>query len=108
MSESVCERLKIAVQFIRKSGMARSYSAICRKAGLSIPSLNMSVMGHREPSLELILRLCDSYPINQKWLRTGEGPMIVPDIIPQIEKLYERIEKLERENELLKQSNPCL
>lgn len=112
MNAGLCERLKTAVQFLVESGSARSYSEICRKAGISIPSLNMSVMGHRDPSVEMLVRLCDGYPISLRWLRKGEGFMIVQDrtteLLQKIEQLNNIIDELKRENELLKQTNPCL
>ena len=63
-------------------------------------SLCMSMNGTRVPTWELLLDLCDAYPINFAWVRTGAGDMIKED---REAALLKRIAELEAELRRLKE-----
>jgi len=70
------ERLEQAVRFLIKNGHAKSQLEIAKRIGTSPSALNMAVHGVREPGSDLMLNLCDNYPINFWWLRSGTGDMV--------------------------------
>ena len=93
------ERFAKAVQFLLDNGFARSESSIAKKIGFSVAAVNMSVTGYRSPSLELMVALCDNYPIYFDWVRTGDGGMVRTrelDLYIKIRELEGRIKALEK------------
>ena len=93
------ERLARALDFLKRNGYAKSDIEIAKKVGCTAPSLNMAKMGVRTPTWDLLLNLCDHYPINFWWLRSGEGSMIKDGhelaLLQKIEQLENRIRELE-------------
>lgn len=85
---------------MKKNGYAKNDSAIASRLGIARSSFSMNASGKRPPTLELLLGLCDAYPINFKWLRTGAGDMVKED---RELFLLKRIEELERKLEQLKE-----
>lgn len=75
MNES-SNRLRQAVDFLEHNGYAKNDGEIARKIGVLDTSLSNSLSGYRPPSIDLMLALCDHYPINFWWLRSGEGEML--------------------------------
>ena len=63
-------------------------------------TLTMVTNGTRVPTWELLLDFCDAYPINFRWLRTGEGDMIKED---REAALLKRIAELEAEVQRLRE-----
>ena len=94
------ERLRTAVDFLKKNGYARSDSSVAGRLGVPKSSLCMSMSGTRVPTWELLLDLCDAYPINFAWVRTGAGNMIKED---REAALLKRIAELEAELRRLKE-----
>lgn len=95
------ERLKIAVDYLRLSGYAKSRSEIANRIGIHPPALSMCLNGDRVPTWGMLLDLCDIYPINFWWLRSGEGDMIGAcerelALRKKIEVLEQRIKVLEK------------
>lgn len=88
------ERLREAVDFLKKNGYAKSDSAIAGKVGVLKSTFSMSMKGTRPPTWDMLLDLCDMYPINFQWLRSGEGSMVKED---REAALLKRIEELEKE-----------
>lgn len=100
------ERLSSAIEYLCANGLASSQSDVARKLGVTCSTLNMAVKGSRAPAVELLLKLCDVYPINFWWLRSGEGEMLamvrenrLMQIIAEKDKI---IDDLKRELELRK------
>ena len=93
------QRLKQAVEFIKKTGYAKSNVEIARRIGVANATLSMASNGSRTPTWDLLLDLCDNYPINFLWLRTGEGSMVKGGretvLLKRIEELEKRIKELE-------------
>ena len=94
------ERLREAVDFLRKNGYAKNASAVARRIGVSKPTMSMAMNGSRVPTWDLLLDLCDAYPVNFRWLRTGEGDVVRDDTEA---RLLKRIRDLEEEIRVLKE-----
>ena len=88
------ERLRLAVEFVKRNGYAKSNASIARRIGVLNSTLTMVTNGTRVPTWELLLDFCDAYPINFRWIRTGEGAMIRED---RETALLKRIAELEAE-----------
>ena len=86
------ERLRTAIEFVKRNGYANNDVEIARSMGLSASALNMAKWG-RTPSWDLLLRFCDLYPISFEWIRRGTGSMVKTD---RERMLLERIEQLEK------------
>lgn len=100
MSE-LSERLRKAVEFLRRSGKIRTDKELAEVLRVTQPALSMAQTGRREPTWDLLLTLCDLYPISFDWLRKGEGDMIKDNMsscyLRRIEELEKKIEELEAE-----------
>ena len=99
-------RLQKALFTLQKKGMAKSDCEVARKIGVSYAALNMAKMGVRVPTWGMLLDLCDQYPINFGWLRTGAGSLMKEDreaaLQRKIERYEKKIELLEKQIEELK------
>ena len=93
------QRLKQAVEFLKKNGYAKSDADISRRIGVVNATLSMASNGSRTPTWEMLLDFCDNYPINFEWIRTGKGSMIKEDretvLLKRIEELEAKINRLE-------------
>lgn len=93
------QRLQRAVEFIKENGYAKSDSEISRTLGITPSFLNMSKTGARVPTWDLLLKLCDRYPVSFTWLRTGEGSIVKDQrelaLLKRIEELERKIRELE-------------
>ncbi len=96
--ETMGNRLEKVISYITASGQAKNSAAIADRIGFPRSALSMAKTGMRQPSMELMLSICDAYGINFNWLRTGEGTM-VGDMEAV---LLKRIEELKKEIETLK------
>lgn len=94
------ERLRLAVEFVKRNGYAKSGTTIARRLGVTNSTLTMVTNGTRVPTWELLLDFCDAYPINFRWIRSGEGAMIRED---READLLKRIAELEAEVERLRE-----
>lgn len=94
------ERLSEAVDFLRKNGYAKNAADVARRIGVSKPTMSMAMSGSRVPTWDLLLDLCDAYPVNFRWLRTGEGDVVRDDTEA---RLLKRIRDLEEEIRVLKE-----
>ena len=98
--DKVSERVKKALDFLRRHGYAKSDAAIARKLGVTPSTIAMAKTGERTPTWGMLLDLCDNYPINFWWLRTGEGGMIQQErelaLLQRIAELEKRIADLEQ------------
>ena len=99
MSE-ISQRLATAIRYLKDSGLAKNDAEIARRLGVTTSTITMTKRGRREPTWEMLLKLCDIYPINFWWLRSGEGDMIGNGdrLIAQLKKI-EVLEKKIRELE---------
>jgi transcriptional regulator with XRE-family HTH domain len=70
------ERFGIAVAYIKYKGIAKSQGEIAQRCGILPSMLSMVLKGDRHPSIDLMRRLCENYPIDLMWLCTGDGEMI--------------------------------
>lgn len=93
------ERLSLAVDFLKRNGYAGSNSEIARTIHVIDSTFSMVLNGTRTPNWDLLLDLCDNYPINFWWLRTGKGSMVKEY---KEAALLRRIEELEQEIARLK------
>ena len=94
------ERLNQAIEFIRRNGYAESDTEIARRLGVPYSTLSMTKTGVRTPTWGMLLDLCDIYPIDFRWLRTGQGSIVGE---PREIFLLKRIEELEKELERLRE-----
>lgn len=99
MANELSDRLKKAVEFLRRNGFAESNADIARKIHVRESTFCMVMNGTRVPRWDLLLDLCDNYPISLRWLRTGEGSMVKEE---REIALLRRIEELEKEVERLR------
>ena len=95
----ISHRLRTAVDYLKKNGLAKSDAEVARKIGYPRSCLCMSKKGTRAPSWDMVLSFCDHYPVNFWWLRSGEGGMIREDktaaLLRRISELENRIKELE-------------
>ena len=94
------ERLREAVDFLRKNGYAKNASAIARRIGVTKSTMSMAMNGSRVPTWDMLLDLCDEYPVNFWWLRTGKGDIVKDEAEV---RLLKRIRDLEDEIVRLKE-----
>ena len=91
-------RLQLALDFLKKNGFAKTDREIAERLGVQVTGLNMAKNGDRVPTWDLLLKLCDHYPINFWWLRSGDGSMIKEDktiaLLKRIEELEKKIAEL--------------
>ena len=95
----ISERFSKAVEFLKKNGYAKNDGEIARRIGSHKSSMSMALDGTRGPGWGMLLDLCDAYPINFWWLRSGKGSMVRED---REVVLLKRIEELEKEIARLK------
>ena len=88
------ERFSLAVEFLKRNGYAKSAREMSERMGITESALSMARKGARIPSLEIMARMCDAYPIDFWWLRTGEGSMVRGE---REHFLLKRIDELEAE-----------
>lgn len=92
------QRLRQAVDFLKKSGYVKSDSEVAAKIGVLKSTFSMSIKGARVPTWDMLLDFCDAYPINFWWLRSGKGGMVKEEnelrLLKRIEELEAIIEKL--------------
>jgi len=103
MSE-ISERLSKCIDFLIYNGQAKSYTEVAKVLGVSNSALSMAITGYREPSLQLMVSLCDHYPVNLAWLRTGKGGMIAPGETPLLQRIAELEETIRELKERLGES----
>lgn len=94
MDAEVSKRLRQAVDFLEQSGCVKNDAAVARRIGVLKSTMSMALNGSRKPTLSMLLDLCDIYPIDFRWLRTGAGVMIKED---REAALLKRIAALEKE-----------
>lgn len=99
MMNALSERLGKAVDFLKRNGYAKSSRDVAKRLGVAESTFSMALNGARIPTWELLLDLCDAYPIDFAWIRTGEGAMIKGE---RETALLKRIAELEREIEKMK------
>lgn len=97
----VSDRLAQAVDYIKRNGSEKSDSAIARKIGITYSAFCMAKKGYREPTAELLLKICDNYDISVRWLRTGKGSMMEPEtvdcsIVERLSRIEDAIDRIER------------
>ena len=46
--------------------------------------------GHRNPSAPVVSLICREFTVSEKWLRTGEGEMFLPEPKSELEALTKR------------------
>lgn len=90
MSE-LSDRLRQAVDFLKKNGYVKSDSDVARRIGVLKSTFSMAVNGSRGPTWDLLLDFCDEFPIDFWWLRTGRGSMVKGE---REAMLLKRIEEL--------------
>jgi len=87
-------RLQEAVDFIKRNGLARTDKEIAGALAIPASTLSMALSGMRTPTWELLLAVCDRYPIDFEWLRTGVGSMIKGGTVIALLKRIEDLEKI--------------
>lgn len=79
----------------RKLGLTQDDFA--KKLGLSRNFIYLIEKGEREPSTRTISDICREFRINEHWLRTGEGKMIVE--VSEDEELSDLFSRLLRDDD---------
>ena len=62
---------------VDKSGLTKT--AFAKRINISQPFLSQLCSGYSNPSDRTISDICREFRVNEKWLRTGEGPMYLPE-----------------------------
>lgn len=92
------ERLRLAVDFLKRNGYAGNNAEIARTVHVIESTFSMVLNGTRTPNWDLLLDLCDNYPINFWWLRTGKGSIVKEDrealLLKRIAELEEELRQL--------------
>ena len=100
MGESISNRLRTAIDFVKNNGLAKNEYVIAGALGVTKSTLSMAASGSRTPTWGMLLKFCDTYPISFDWIRTGEGRMIKGDrereLLNRIEELENKIKELQR------------
>ena len=100
MMNALSERLKTAVDFLKRNGYAKSNREIAGRIGFTESTLCMALKGTRIPTWDMILAFCDAYPIDFAWVRTGAGAMIKGEgetaLLKRIEELERTIEEMKK------------
>lgn len=91
------QRLRQAVDFLKKNGYAKSDAEVAGKIGVLKSTFSMSTNGSRPPTWDMLLDFCDTYPIDFWWLRTGRGSMVKGDRELALLKRIEELEKIVNE-----------
>lgn len=96
----ISQRLQRALEFLKENGYAKSDAEISRTIGVTNSFLNMGKTGARVPTWDMLLNVCDHYPINFEWLRTGTGSMVKGArelaLLKRIEELENKIAELQK------------
>lgn len=91
-------RFRRAVDFVVGNGLARNYGDVAERLGVTNSTISMAVTGARVPTWDLVLDFCDAYPVDLRWIRTGEGSLVKVDretaLLKRIEELETMIEQL--------------
>lgn len=61
-----------------------------QRVGMTQNSITLIENGHRNISDYNVRRICHEFKVNEKWLRTGEGEMFLPDASDEIEALVRK------------------
>lgn len=62
-------------EVIRASGLTKT--AFSKRIGLSQPFVSQLASGDAAPSDRTIVDICREFGVNERWLRTGEGEMLM-------------------------------
>lgn len=93
-------RLGERIKKIRKSAMLSQLS-FAKSLGINRAHISRIETGTAKPSEQLIKSICREYDINEKWLRSGKGPMVEKSISPKaIQELGLKLEEI-KWNELI-------
>jgi len=96
------ERFSLAVDFLKRNGYAKNGREMSERMGVTESALSMARKGARVPSLELMARMCEVYPIDFWWLRTGEGSMVRGErehfLLKRIDELEDELRRLKGQN----------
>ena len=94
------QRFLRAITFLKENGYAKNDTDIANTIGIHVSFLNMGKRGVRAPTWDTLLRMCEHYPLNIWWFRTGNGSMIREDretgLLKKIEELENKIAELEK------------
>lgn len=96
-----CERFAVAVTELKARGFARRNKEIASSIGVHDSVMSMIIHGTRSPNTDIMLRLCDKYPISIDWLRTGKGEMMpetMSSLRKKIAELEEEVRRLTMDN----------
>lgn len=69
---NINERIAAVIQH---SGLSKT--AFSRRVGLSQPFVSQLASGTAAPSDRTIVDICREFGVNERWLRTGEGEMLM-------------------------------
>ncbi len=94
------ERFRLAVEFVKRNGYAKSNAEIAGRLGVTNSTMTMATNGTRVPTWDLLLDFCDAYPVDFRWIPTGGGAMVKED---RETALLKRIAELEAEVERLRE-----
>lgn len=69
--------MKDRIKAIRRKNN-KNQTAFGHSVGVSMSAVQKWESGENEPSAAVITLICQIYGVNEIWLRTGEGEMLVP------------------------------
>lgn len=73
------KRLLIAIDLLKKNGIVRSDSDLCRVMGTNIQSFNGVKKGRRNATVELIFMVCEKFYVNPSFIILGDEPIFFQD-----------------------------
>ena len=79
------ERFDFAIRWLKKNGQIKNAQEVAEKIGMSAANLSAAKNGRlsAEACLQVLNRINAAYgsPFAAKWINTGEGDMVVADIV---------------------------
>ncbi len=79
------------IKFLRKEMFKLTQAKFGEKIGFKATAIGEMESGNRNVTDRAIILICNEFDLNEKWLRTGEGQMKLPNIddaLNQLSKEY--------------------
>ena len=70
--------MKERIKAVRKEVAKKNQGDFGRSVMVSMSAVQKWESGENEPSEAVITLICQTYGVNEVWLRTGEGDMLLP------------------------------
>ncbi|MFA7401661.1 MAG: hypothetical protein GX612_06165 [Bacteroidales bacterium] len=98
------ERLLKAIEELKRRGFAKNNNEICKKIGRSSSFLTDIRKEKQRISGEILMSLKKNYPINEEYILSGEGEILLKTSSNE-EKIKQLKEEIERYHKIIDQLN---